>query len=163
MSAALGKRLARFKLHLNEEKTKMVSFSKRRAAEGERQGTFDFLGFTFYLGKSRSGCFVPKLKTIRKRLRSKLVKVSKWIKHNRNRMKLYSLWKRFRSKLTGHCQYYGVSHNYEEVSLFFREAIRIFFKWINRRSQRLSFNWDKFGIFLKKHPPPRPRIIHKLF
>lgn len=159
----LGKRLDRFNLHLNEEKTTMVPFSKSKAAKGKRQGTFDFLGFTFYLGRSRSGYIVPKLKTIRKRLRSKLVKVGIWTKLNRHKMKLIPLWKRFCSKLRGHCQYYGVSHNFEEVSLFFNEAIKIFFKWINRRSQKRSFNWGKFILFLEKYPPPRPKIVHRLF
>jgi RNA-directed DNA polymerase len=161
--STIGKRLARYNLHLNEEKTKTVSFSKRKAAEGERQGTFDFLGFTFYWGKSRSGRFVPKLKTVRKRLRSKLANVRIWVQQNRHKMKLVPLWKRFCSKLAGHCQYYGVSHNFEEVSLFFREATRIFFKWANRRSQRRSFNWAQFGRFLEKFPPPKPRVVHKHF
>lgn len=159
----LGKRLARFNLHLNEEKTKEVNFSKSGAAKGERQGTFDFLGFTFYWGKSLRGHIVPKLKTVRKRFRSKLKKVNEWAKLHRNRMKFVPLWKRFCSKLAGHCQYYGVSHNFDEVSLFFKEAVRIFFKWINRRSQRKSFTWEKFGCFLRRHPPPRPRIVHRLF
>ena len=160
---ALVKRLERFKLHLNEEKTKMVSFSKRKASQGEKQGTFDFLGFTFYLGKSLRGQTVPKLKTVKKRLRNKLIKVKEWTKQNRNKMKLVPLWKRFCKKLAGHCQYYGVSHNYKEVSFFFYEAINIFFKWCNRRSQRKSFTWEGFRCFMEKFPPPKPRIVHKLF
>ena len=52
---ALGKRLEKFKLQLNEEKTKLVSFDKRQAAQGVKQGTFDFLGFTFYWGNSQTG------------------------------------------------------------------------------------------------------------
>lgn len=160
---ALGKRLERFKLHLNEEKTKMVSFSKREVAKGNKQGTFDFLGFTFYWGKSLRGQIVPKLKTVRKRLRSKLVKVKEWVKVTRHRMKLLPLWKSFCRKLAGHCQYYGVSHNFEEVSLFFNEATKIFFKWVNRRSQKRSFTWEKFGRFMKRYPAPRPKIVHKLF
>ncbi len=159
----LGKRLARFNLHLNEEKTKMVPFSRRRAGRGERQGTFDFLGFTFYYGKSRNGHTVPKLRTIRKRLKSKLGKVKEWIRSKRNTMKLGPLWKTFCKKLAGHCQYYGVSHNYDRVAIFFYEATRIFFKWINRRSQRKSFNWEKFRRFQERYPPPKPRIVHRLF
>ena len=159
----LGKRLARFNLHLNEEKTQMVSFSRRKAARGEKQGTFNFLGFTFYWGKSRYGHIVPKLKTERKRLKNKLTKVKEWVKVSRNKMKLVPLWKRFCIKLTGHNQYYGVSHNYEEVALFFYKSTEIFFKWINRRSQKRSFTWEDFSKFLLKYPPPRPRIVHKLF
>jgi len=160
---ALTKRLERFNLKLNEEKTKMVPFSKRKAGIGERQGTFDFLGFTFYLGKSLHGRIVPKLKTIRKRLKNKLMRVKEWVKENRHKMKLVPLWRKFCRKLAGHCQYYGVSHNYEEVSLFFYEAIKIFFKWCNRRSQKKSFTWEKFSCFMKKLPPPKPKIVHKLF
>ena len=44
----LLKRLEKFKLQLNEDKTKLVPFDKRAAAQGVKQGTFDFLGFTFY-------------------------------------------------------------------------------------------------------------------
>ena len=160
---ALAKRLARFKLHLNEEKTTMVPFSKREAAKGIRQGTFDFLGFTFYLGKSRTGRIVPKLNTSRKRLKNKLAKVKEWMQLKQHTMKLVPLWKRFCTKLTGHCQYYGVSYNYDEIARFFNEAIKIFNKWINRRSQRSSFNWEKFNLFLKRYPAPRPKIVHKLF
>ena len=159
----LGKRLDRFNLHLNQEKTKMVKFSKGGVTKGERQGTFDFLGFTFYLGKSRQGRVIPKLRTVRKRLRNKLKKVTEWMKSNRHKGKLVPLWKTFCRKLAGHCQYYGVSHNAREVLRFFNEAIRIFFKWINRRSQKKSFNWTKFKAFLESYPPPRPKIEHRLF
>jgi RNA-directed DNA polymerase len=51
----LVKRLEKYKLKLNEEKTKMVKFSKRKLYQGVKQETFDFLGFTWYLGKSRKG------------------------------------------------------------------------------------------------------------
>ena len=45
---ALSKRLEKFKLQLNEEKTKLVSFDKEEVMRGIKQETFDFLGFTFY-------------------------------------------------------------------------------------------------------------------
>ncbi len=41
---ALPKRLAKYKLRLNEEKTRMVFFSKR-AYQHHRSASFDFLGF----------------------------------------------------------------------------------------------------------------------
>jgi group II intron reverse transcriptase/maturase len=63
----LEKRLAKFKLELNKEKTKLVSFSKRAFASGIKQGTFDFLGFTFYFGKSQKGYPIAKIKTSKKR------------------------------------------------------------------------------------------------
>ena len=69
---ALVKRLEKYKLELNEEKTKQIPFDKRLVAQGIEQGTFDFLGFTFYWGKAKSGRIVPKLKTKAKTMRAKL-------------------------------------------------------------------------------------------
>ncbi len=64
---ALGKRLDTYKL--NEEKTKMVNFSKSKTRRGIKQGAFDFLGFAFYLGRSLRGHIIPKVKTCGKRYR----------------------------------------------------------------------------------------------
>lgn len=159
----LGKRLEKYKLKLNEEKTKLVKFSKRRRRQGEKQEAFDFLGFTIYLGKSKRGVIIPKVKTCGKRYRSKLNSVKDWIQRVRNNEKLGSLWKTFCSKLRGHIQYYGVSFNSKLVESFSVAAVRIFFKWINRRSQRKSFDWDKFNLFQKKHPLPKVKVHHRLF
>jgi RNA-directed DNA polymerase len=159
----LGKRLEKYKLKLNEEKTKMVRFSKSKQRLGEKQEVFDFLGFTFYLGKSKRGATLPKLKTCGKRYRSKLNKVRDWARKTRNSAPLKTIWKSFCSKLRGHVQYYGVSFNHKAVAKFLREAEKILFKWLNRRSQRKSFDWGKFNLFKKKHPTPEAKIQHKLF
>jgi len=160
---ALGKRLEKFKLQLNEEKTKLVSFDMKAAAQGVKQGTFDFLGFTFYLGKARSGLVVPKLKTRAKSMRMKLKRVNKWAKQNRNKMPLKEIWKAFRAKLRGHIQYYGISFNIEKVNTFLYMATKILFKWLNRRSQRKSFTWKKFKLYMKTNSLPKGKIVHKLF
>lgn len=160
---ALEKRLAKYKLQMNVEKTKMIEFSKRASAMGKLQASFDFLGFTVYLGRSRNGKVIPKVKTIGKRFRSKLKKVSEWVKTIRSKAKMESIWGSFCLKLQGHIQYYGVSHNGKAVATFRYKAIQIMFKWLNRRSQGRSFNWKKFQLFMDKYPPPPARIIHKLF
>lgn len=159
----LVKRLEKFKLQLNEEKTKMIPFDKRGAAQGVKQGTFDFLGFTFYWGKSRSGRIIPKLKTRAKTMRTKLKKVNEWAKEIRNKKPMKEIWKTFKAKLRGHVQYYGVSHNVGKVHDFLHKATRIIFKWLNRRSQRKSFNWEKFDLYLKIDPIPTAKIVHRLF
>jgi group II intron reverse transcriptase/maturase len=159
----LEKRLAKFKLKLNKDKTKVVPFAVAKARQGISQGSFDFLGFTFYFGKSRQGKWIPKLKTAKKRFVTKMKRVAKWIKEKRNTAKLVPLWKTFCSKLRGHIQYYGVSFNFEKIKAFKEEAERIFFKWINRRSQRPSMTWGKFSRFRNKYPPPALEIKHKLF
>jgi len=60
---ALSRRLEKYGLSLNEDKTKMVKFSKNNQRKGEKQEIFNFLGFTFYLGRSLTGVTVPKIKS----------------------------------------------------------------------------------------------------
>jgi group II intron reverse transcriptase/maturase len=163
IKGALAKRLADYKLKLNEEKTQMIGFSKSGYRQGRKQGSFDFLGFTFYLGRSRRDTVIPKVKTVGKRMRSKLKRVSLWARDTRNRYPLGIIWKRFCAKLEGHIRYYGVSHNIRAVRTFCQLAQRILFKWLNRRSQRRSFTWKKFQLYLALHPAPRSRICHRLF
>ncbi len=159
---SLQGRTERFSLKMNVEKTKRITFSKAKARRGEKQGTFDFLGFTFYISKRR-GRILPKIKSNGRRIRKKLQVVKEWCRANRHRGTLCELWERFCKKLRGHAQYYAVSDNYKGVKNFFHYAIRIFFKWMNRRSQRRSFDWNKFNRFLANFPPPRVRIVHKLY
>ena len=161
--AVLAKRLAKYHLSLNEEKTQVVSFSKRGQKKGIKQGTFDFLGFTFYFGKSRKGHVIPKLKSCGKRIRSKLKNVTTWIKEIKNRYSLKIIWQRFRAKLAGHIRYYGVSYNLDAIKGFVHRTIRILFKWLNRRSQRRSFTWEGFRQYIQRHPLPNVRIYHPLF
>jgi len=160
---ALNERLKKFSLVLNLEKTKMVGFDKHAFGNGVNQGSFDFLGFTFFLAHSRGGGVTVKLKTSRLRLRSKLGNVTAWMKSNRHSLRLKSLWLKFTSKLAGHVRYFGVSFNSASVGQFLRGARRIFFKWINRRSQKRSITWEKFALFIKQYPLPKVKVYHPLF
>ena len=160
---ALGQRLQKYGLKMNEEKTKLVPFSIRKQKLGQDQGTFDFLGFTFYIGKSRKGYYLVKVKTIGKRFRAKLKKVNEWVRSIRNVLSLKQLMKLAAKKLMGHIQYYGISHNYKAVAIFVIWVKRILFKWLNRRSQRKSFSWEKFQEYLRRVNFPEAKICHKLF
>ena len=160
---ALGLRLNKYGLKMNEEKTRLVKFSKRRQVMGEQQESFDFLGLTFYLGKSRKGGVIPKLKTSGKRLKSKLKKVTEWARANRSAMRLPELWATFCSKLRGHIAYYGISFNQVRVANFIMESTRIFFKWLNRRGGKRKLKWEKFQLFIKLNPLPANKTHHKLF
>jgi group II intron reverse transcriptase/maturase len=160
---ALAKRLGKYGLKLNEEKTRLVSFSKRAYKQGLKQEAFDFLGFTFYIGRSRKGTPIPKVKSCGKRIRVKLKRVNQWARLVRNQYRLAEIWRMFCAKLEGHIRYYGVSFNRAHVSKFLQVATRILFKWLNRRSQRKSFDWEQFNEFLKANPLPKVRIYHSLF
>jgi group II intron reverse transcriptase/maturase len=163
IKTALGKRLERFGLKMNDEKTKLTRFSKRKQKRGEAQETFDFLGFTVYLGKARKGYYIVKMKTAGKRFSSKLKKVNEWARAIRNKIPLKHIMDLAAAKVRGHVQYFGVTHNFYAVHLFIRRVKGILFKWLNRRSQRKSFNWDQFIKFLDRMPFPNAKICHRLF
>ena len=159
---ALRKRLERFGLSLNDEKTRLVSFARPLA--GRNGGTsFDFLGFTFYWGRSLKGHPVPKVKTSGKRLRASLARVRVWASTVRSRQGLLPIWRTFCAKVRGHLRYYGVSFNHRALEMFITQATRIMYKWLNRRSQRRSFNWEKFQRFMDQNPLPRPVVYTSLF
>lgn len=162
INTAIAKRLDKYSLKLNADKTKMVRFSKRSLSQNVKQEAFSFLGFIFYLGKSKKGRIVPKVKSCGKRMSSKLKKVNDWCKYIRNKHKLPVIWKIFCSKLRGHIQYYGVTFNSKAVSNFIHQAVKIMFKWMNRRSQKKSFTWDKFYLFIERNPLPKAKIYHTL-
>ncbi len=160
---ALGQRLAKYHLALNEEKTRLVSFARPNGGERKRRAVFDFLGFTFYWGRSRRGRPIPKVKTSGKRLRAALKRVQLWAQAMRSRERLLTLWRTFCAKVRGHLRYYGVSFNQRALSAFVYYATRIMYKWLNRRSQRRSYNWEQFRRYIAAHPLPRPVICHPLF
>jgi len=162
IKTALAKRLEKYKLKLNEEKTKVVRFSKKGFREGEEQEVFNFLGFTFYLGKSRKGNVIPKVKSCGKRISAKLKRVKDWCKDIRSRKKLTVIWQSFCSKLRGHIQYYGVNFNYKAVRIVIYQAVKILFKRLNHRSQRKSLTWDKYKLFIERNPLPKVRIYHQI-
>jgi group II intron reverse transcriptase/maturase len=159
---ALSGRLARYKLALNEQKTRLVGFVRPRNGH-PNPDVFDFLGFTFYWGRSRKGVPMPKVKTSGKRMRSKLKAVNSWGRSIRSQFPLKHIWALFCSKLRGHIQYYGVSFNFRAVQNFLEKARRILFKWLNRRSQRRSFNWEQFVLYSRANPLPKVTICHALF
>jgi len=163
----IKQRFNKFGLELSEEKTRIVEFGRfaaaNRAKEGKRAETFNFLGFTHYCSTGRNGKFKVGRKTEKKRYQRSLKKVKEFVKNNRNLLKQEEIWKRVKSMLTGHFRYYGVNENYRSLRNFLYEVTKILFKWLNRRSQRRSFNWDKFNLYLKKYPLPNPRVYNNLY
>ena len=158
------KRLGKFSLEINEEKTKFIKLNKDSDdTDDDNQGnSFDFLGFTHYVDKDRSGRNRVKRKTSKKKYSASLLRVKEWIKWNRT-MPMKQFMKIMKSKVRGHCNYYGVTDNYASISNFVDECKRLLYKWLNRRSQRKSFNWNKFNLFLKKYPLPSAKTYIRIF
>ena len=152
-------RMNKFELNLSKEKTQMIEFGRfAEERSGKKPKTFDFLGFTHYCGKTREGKFKVGRKTSGKKFRQKIKKVKEWIRGVKNRLITTEIWKSLNVKLKGHYQYYGISGNSKKIEEFYRQIKRLVFKWMNRRSQRKSWSWEKFDKYLTKFPLIKPKI-----
>lgn len=154
---AMCERLGKFGLQLSKEKTRIIKFTRFRK---ESRVRFDFLGFEFYWGVDHKGCDVIKRRTSRQKLRSSLRNFKEWCRKYRNRRmrKIFSI---LNAKLRGYYNYYGVIGNYDSLREFFTHAIRMLYKWLNRRSQRKSFNYTVFNEIVKYYGIEKPRIVQK--
>ncbi len=164
---ALRERFTQFDLTLHPEKTRVISFGRyeRENARWQqrRAHTFDFLGFTHFCGRSRRGKFIVGRRTSRKKYHQKVQALTAWLKQIRNWLPVKVWWPILAAKLRGHYQYYGVSGNMPSLRRFYGQVLRSTLKWLNRRSQRRSFNWAGFGTYLQHYPLPQPRIVHNLY
>ncbi|MCP4352981.1 MAG: group II intron reverse transcriptase/maturase [Desulfobacterales bacterium] len=153
----LSKRLEKFGLSLADEKTRIIRFSSLHMKD---KSCFEFPGFEFRRGTDRKGRPQIQKRTSRKKFRASLKNFSDWCKKNRH-LKMTDLFKKLNAKLRGYYNYYGVIGNYNSLSSFFFQAVRILFKWLNRRSQRKSYNWKGFCELLKYFSIEKPRITEK--
>jgi group II intron reverse transcriptase/maturase len=164
---ALKERLKKFNLELAEDKTRLIEFGKfaktNAKAKNERPMTFNFLGFTHFIDKSRAGAFKIGRRTDKKKFKLKMTGMNTWLKDVRNLIPIKELWKTFRAKLRGHFQYYGVSENYRSIKMFYQESLKLMYKWLNRRSQKKSFNWKTFLVYIGRFELPQPRIHHDFY
>ena len=106
---------------------------------------------------SRKGKNIIKRRTSRKKLRKSIENFTAWCKEIRY-SRLREIFKQLNSKLRGNINYYGLIGNYPSLKLFFQLAKQILFKWLNRRSQRKSLNWEEFNKLWKRFQVPKPRI-----
>jgi group II intron reverse transcriptase/maturase len=161
----LPKRFARFGLQLHPDKTKLINFSKPLKGNDRGSGkraTFNFLGFTFYWGKSRKGNWVVMRKTAKDRLQRSISKINLWCKLNRHAT-LADQCKMLNSKLRGHYQYYGVTGNYRSLRAFYLQVTRHWKKWLSRRSNR-KLTWDRFNMLTRcTFSLAMPKIYHSVY
>jgi len=160
----LKQRLGRFGLKIAESKSRIIEFGRyvwyKAQREGRKVATFDFLGFTHYCDKTRKGKFKLGRKTASSRFREKIKAINLWLKNVRNLVELKEWWQALVQKLIGHYNYYGISGNRPEIRKFYNRCVSLAYKWINRRSQKRSYNWEQYCRFLKYNPLPEPKIYH---
>lgn len=156
----LPKRFAKYGLTLHPEKTRLVAFGRpRRGGGGQRPGTFDYLGFMHYWGRSRRGNPVVLRKTARDRFTRSLRAVAQWCRGHRHD-RIAEQHQALGRKLRGHYAYYGITGNFPALSRFYRATEAVWRKWLDRRSHRGQMTWDRFWRMKKRYSLPPPRIVH---
>ena len=90
------------------------------------------------------------------------MEINRWLRQERNTRALPDLWQAMGRKMRGHFNYFGVTDNSRALARFEWAVHRLLFKWLNRRSQRRSFSWERFCRYLIRHPLPRPGRVVRL-
>jgi group II intron reverse transcriptase/maturase len=152
--AVLPQRLQKFNLTVEPTKTHILRFSRFHPGMEQR---FTFLGFEFFWFNDRKGTPRVKRRTARKKFRAALKRMKDWIRLNRHTKKRW-FFKTLNAKLRGHYQYYGVRGSSRSLWAFYEEVMKMVFKWLNRRSQRKSYNWETFKRLLSRIRLAKPRI-----
>jgi len=161
-------RLKKFNLEVSANKTRIIEFGKYAEGNSRNRGkrkpdTFNFLGLTHYCSKSRNRNFLMKVRTDKKRKKKALKEMNIWLKKIRNQAKIKDIWKVLSSKLRGHYNYYGISSNSREIQNYYHKTMQLTYKWMNRRSQKVSFNWNSFIEYIKLYPLPKPSLAYNMY
>lgn len=154
--SVLQKRLKEFGLEVEPTKTKLLLFSRWSINQSK---SFTFLSFDFFMNPSRdpdADGHVHML-TSRKKLQSSLADFKEWAKKSRS-TPISQLMKTLKKKYQGYYNYYAFPMNGKRLSLYYYHTQRILFKWLNRRSQRKSYNWTGFAELMKAFAIPAPKI-----
>ena len=154
---ALIKRLAKYGLELEVNKTRIIPFGRYK---GNKE-TFNFLGFMHYNGTTRTGKYVVGHKMDKKKKKIKCSLITKWIKERRI-YKFKDTIKLLNLKLIGIYAYYGISGMYEELCKIYYHALYALQTMIFRRSQR-KISKEIFYRILARTPIVRPRIYKDIW
>ena len=159
----MRERLKKFALTLHPEKTRLIEFGRFAAERRQRRGlgkpeTFNFLGFTFICGKTRSGKFQIKRKTRRDRMRAKLKRLKE------------EMWRRMHQPIpaqgkwlwyvvNGYFNYHAVPTNARALGVFRHHVIDLWRRTLRRRSQKARITWARMTQ-LADDWLPKPIILH---
>ena len=160
----LRERLARFKLELHPEKTRLLGFGRFASSRREERGqsgapqTFNFLGLTHCCGRSRSGKFLLLRHTMKARLTAKVQEITLEMRRRRHQS-IVSQGEWLGAVLRGHYAYYGVPTNIEALDVFRHEITQRWRRSLLRRSQRRRLNWARMARLADRWLPVA-RIVH---
>lgn len=142
---ALAPRLEKFNLHVAPEKTSIKRVSRFHPGQ---EIYIEFLGFRFYWDMDFKGESRLRRKTAPRKHKATLHAFYHWIKLNRHR-RLNRFMPELKRKIVGFSNYFALPDNSLSVSRVYNHILHTLYKWLNRRSQRRSFNWKGMKDMLK--------------
>jgi RNA-directed DNA polymerase len=159
----MRKRLGEFALSLHPEKTRLIEFGRFAAERRKRRGlgkpeTFNFLGFTFACGKTRSGKFQIRRKTRTDRMRAKLREIKATLRR-RMHQPIPDQGEWLRQVVRGYFNYFAVPTNGRALEVFRHHVTDLWRRTLRRRSQRHRITWRRMTQ-LADAWLPKPVILH---
>ncbi len=165
----LPKRFAKYGLTIHPDKTRLVPFLRPACPPTPADtpgrsppGTFNFLGFTHYWGRSREESWIVKRRTAADRFRRATTMVAEWCRRHRHRP-IPEQHGALSRKLRGHYAYYGITGNMPAL-LRFLYAVRVVWrKWLSRRCWAGPLSWDQFQALVGRFQLPRPGVVQSVY
>lgn len=160
----LEKRLAKYGLSLQPEKTRLIPFARpsRAQTKGKGPGVFDFLGFRWYWQRARSGTWMLASKTRPAKLAKSIQSISQWCQRFRHKP-IAEQHAALRVRIQGHFNYFGISGNGRSVVRFRTAVRRAWYKWLARRGQRRPLTWERYLLLLQTYPLPEPKVTKSIW
>lgn len=157
----LKKRLEKFALTLEPNKTRLIEFgrfaTRHTKEQGKRLETIYFLGFTHYCTRSRKGNFKVGRKTEKTRLRRSIVKMQatlREIRHSSIKEQVAVI----NPVLRGHYNYYGMAGNSKSLIKFYFKIEQYWRKMLSSRCSKGYVTWEKFQAIKSTFPLARPKL-----
>ncbi len=148
----MRRRLACFGLSAAEDKTRVLPMGRYRGTKEDS----DFLGFTFFNTKTRTGKYRIGVRSSKKRIKAKKQKAKEWLNTRRTKPAADTM-KLVAAVIRGHCNYYGVSGNFEQVQKYWKYVKYATYRMLNRRDQKGKLRYDKF-LRIWSFYVPKPKL-----
>ena len=161
MQGVLIKRLAKFALTLEPNKTRLVEFGRYAQRDAKKWNrkveTIYFLGFTHYCTRNRKGNFMVGRKTEKSRLKRSLNKLRELMRNIRHHS-VKEQAKAINQVLRGHYAYYGLGGNHRLLWAFYRHTEKYWYKMLKSRCRKSNMTWVKFNKLKEYYPLQLPTL-----
>ena len=163
VETALRRRLEKFSLTLEPDKTRLVEFGRFAQRQAGKRGrtrpeTLYFLGMTLYCSRNLKGNFKVGMRTEKSRLRRSLATLRERMRQIRH-FAITDQVHEINLILRGHYAYYGIAGNLRSLLKVYRTVERYWRKMLQSRSRdgkRLT--WEIFSKIKERCPLLRPKL-----